>query len=631
MRRFLVWMTSLLFIVGCGSSNNFVSTPNNQGGNASTTTGTIGTQGGIILSADGSVSFQVEPGVFPADTIVTLTTSAPYARSGPQLTSNICQLQLDPAPPDSLDPPPQLTFLETDQLDLFPCQQRLFQGQPLPDFDPIPPNFFMPGQSFFGFDADNHLQLELPLLQEQQIFCTASQADPDQCQPSNEDLTPPPPPPGTTYIGREVVVNGVYVPGLSTVPIDRKHDPSDTLAVNSDTRVVDGATDCDIVVVHVFAQPGKETCECEIPPEMLVPPPTPAGYRSIGYTVVKNFVNVECTADLTRTPLESDITHISSRTVVVDSVTECDIVVGFDFEEIITGPPLIRQGTIDGGGGVIDLGDAAPVCLTFPPNSLPQPTLVTLELVQPIPLGQPLLWPQVELTLDPQPPLPLQNPPILHFKSAESLLAPIAIWHLTLDPGNVNGDPNPYGRLLPQPSRPNENGGISTLVPVPDGVFVVAKAKSCDIPASDLAPPATPAGHKYMGREVVCNFVYDDALSTLPLDRGPAPTDLIFIVSETTVVNGVVCDYIVAHYFEPNTNDQQCIPPAGFLTPPPAPPGTQLVGYDFVLNFKLLESTVSFTRAEKASDTNFIRSSTTIGPDGQICDFIVRFLYAPTN
>jgi hypothetical protein len=634
MRRFLFFVITLLFVVGCGSNNNdFVATNNNNQGSNSPGSGTIGTQGGTLFSADGSVSFRVEPGVFPVDTKVTLTTSAPYARSGPQLVSNICQLQLDPAPPDSLNPPPQLTFLQSqgDQSSLAPCQQRLIQGQSIPGSDPFPANFFMPGQSFFGFDGESHLQLELPLLKEQQVFCTASQVDVGQCQPSAQDLVPPPTPNGTVYIGTEVVVNGVYVPELSTVPIDRKHDPSDTLFVRSETRVVDNVTDCDIIVVHVFAQPGKETCECEIPPEMLVPPPTPAGYRPIGYTVVKNFVNVEDTTNLTRTPLESDITAIRSRTVVVNSVTECDIIVGFDFEQIIGGPSQTKQISIDSGGGVVDLDDAAPVCLLFPPGSLPQPTLVTLELVDPLLLDQTVLWPQVQITLDPQPPLPLQTPPILLFKNAQSLLDPFEICRLTEDPGSVDGSTDPYIRLLPQPTRGNEAGGISIPLPVPEGVFVVAKPKTCDIPASALAPPPTPVGQKYLGREVVCNFVYDTNLSTLPLDRGPAPTDQIFIVSETTVVNGVVCDYIVAHYFEPNVNDQQCIPPAGFLTPPPTPPGTQFVGFDFVLNFKLLDSTVAFNRVEKASDTNFIRSSTTVLGNGAICDFIVRFLYEPNN
>lgn len=593
-------------------------------------TGQIGAAGGTVMAADGSVSFQVQAGVLNQNTTVTLVTSQPYARSGPQLVGNICELRLDPQPTAQLDPPPVLSFLNTtgNQTSHAVCQRRNIEGQPVAGSDPVPPNFFLPGEAFFDFDPQGHPQLELPLLRESQIFCTSSILNPSACQPTDQSLQAPPTPPGLVYVGREVLVNGVYVKGLSTVPIDRKHASTDQLAVRSETRTVDGSVDCDIVVVHVFAQPGTEVCPCKVPPEMLVPPPTPPGFRPVGHGVVKNFVLVESSGDLKRLGKETDINVIRSRTVVVNNVTECDIIVGFDFEQIVTGPPVRNDKFVDSSGGEVDLGDAAPICLTFPAGSLPAQTQVSLELVEPFPTDNTVFWPRVQITLNPNPPAPLVNPPTLHFKQVRSL-DPIAIGCLQADPGNVQGQVDPHSRFLPQSSRENAGGGLSVALPVPGGTYAITKQKQCNPSAGALTPPPTPAGLKYLGREVVCDFVYQQTLSTLPLDRGPAPTDTIFIQSETVVVDGVACDIIVAHYFEPQANDQQCIPPANFLTPPAAPAGTRFVGFDASLNFKLVQTTVPLTRTEKSSDTNFVRSSSTVLPNGAVCDFIVRFLFEP--
>lgn len=624
-----------LMVAGCGGGggHSFQLPQGNNGvvpaGNVGPTTMVVGPAGGQVLSQDGTVQLNVPAGVFPANTTVTLTSTAPLARSGPEVVSNVCRLQVDPAPSSTLDPPPVLTFLNTtgDANSRAVCQQRGIQGNPLPSSDQPPTSFFLPGEGFFNFDSQGHPQLQLPLLRGDQTFCTASREDPGNCQPTQQALTPPPAPPGTTYIGREVVINGVYVPEFSTVPIDRNHDPTDALQVNSETRTSNGQTDCDIVVVHVFAQPGKETCPCVIPPEMLVPPPTPAGFRPVGHTVVKNFVAVEASGDLTRVGKETDITVIRSRTVVVNAVVECDIVVGFDFEQIVGGPPVRDDKTVDSTGGTLDLGEAAPVCLVFPPGSLPQPTLVSLELVPPDPNDNAIFWPRVRVTLDPVPAVPLPIPAELKFKQVRSL-APLDVVRRTNEPGTVSGSTDPFVRFLPRPTR-KCGAGLSTWLGRPGGVYAVAKRGPCRPSDAALMPPPAPPGTRYLGAEVVVDFVYQSGLSTLPLDRGPAPTDNIFITSETVVVDGVACDVIVAHYFEPQANDQMCPVPAGFLTPPPAPPGTRFVGHDLVLNFKLQQSTVPLDRASMGTDTSFIRSNSTVLPNGTLCDYIVRFLYEP--
>lgn len=64
--------------------------------------------------------------------------------------------------------------------------------------------------------------------------------------------------------------------------------------------------------------------------------------------------------------------------------------------------------------------------------------------------------------------------------------------------------------------------------------------------------PTTPEGYRYVGREVVQNFVYDEDLSNVPLDRPHSSQDLPFVQSQTTVVDFVTLwDIVVVHLFEP--------------------------------------------------------------------------------
>lgn len=71
------------------------------------------------------------------------------------------------------------------------------------------------------------------------------------------------------------------------------------------------------------------------------------------------------------------------------------------------------------------------------------------------------------------------------------------------------------------------------------------------IPEEMLVPPPTPEGYEYIGVEVVINQVYQERLSTVPLERAQKADDLVFVNSKTEVLdNRVVCDFIVTHLFE---------------------------------------------------------------------------------
>ncbi|MEW6282745.1 MAG: hypothetical protein AB1758_29310, partial [Candidatus Eremiobacterota bacterium] len=186
-------------------------------------------------------------------------------------------------------------------------------------------------------------------------------------------------------------------------------------------------------------------------------------------------------------------------------------------------------------------------------------------------------------------------------------------------------------------SRPLSTGGIRLVGHKLDGqyfqgaeLFVVKLPSTpCQPTAAALTPPPPPPGYRYSGREVVVDFVLDPRLTTLPGDRGPAATDRIFLYSETVVRDGVVCDVIVAHYYEPQNNDQRCLVPPGMLAPPPAPPGFRYVGFDVVVNFVLVDSTVPLEREERPTDVNFVTSQTTVGNFNAQCDIVVRHLFEP--
>ncbi len=74
-------------------------------------------------------------------------------------------------------------------------------------------------------------------------------------------------------------------------------------------------------------------------------------------------------------------------------------------------------------------------------------------------------------------------------------------------------------------------------------------------PVGYLNPPPNPC-FTYVGRQVITNFVFDEALSTLPIDYEPPPNGDEIMTSGTLVNQFVTCwDYIVTFFYVPQNCD----------------------------------------------------------------------------
>lgn len=153
----------------------------------------------------------------------------------------------------------------------------------------------------------------------------------ESCKPSEQMLTPQDPPDGFVYLGREVVINGVYNLDLSTAPLGRMHLADDLVMVSSSTKSSGGQVTCDIVVGHVFARADttKAMRECMPSWQQLDAPPAPQGFVYVGRDVV---INGEWSEQYSTVPLDrpespQDINRISSVTQVRDGETVCDVIV----------------------------------------------------------------------------------------------------------------------------------------------------------------------------------------------------------------------------------------------------------------------------------------------------------------
>ncbi len=164
------------------------------------------------------------------------------------------------------------------------------------------------------------------------VFEPASSAGTSEsCKPSEQMLTPQASPEGFVYLGREVVINGVYNLDLSTAPLGRMHLPDDMVMVSSSTTSSGGQVTCDIIVGHVFARTDATGAVQECMPswQQLDAPPAPPGFVYVGRDVV---INGEWSKQYSTVPLDrpespQDINRISSQTQVRDGETVCDVVV----------------------------------------------------------------------------------------------------------------------------------------------------------------------------------------------------------------------------------------------------------------------------------------------------------------
>jgi hypothetical protein len=145
-------------------------------------------------------------------------------------------------------------------------------------------------------------------------------------------------------VGRDVVINGQWDEGYSTVPLERPESPQEISEISSRTQVKDGATICDVIVRHLYAPIGQ--AGCPMPSNLYEIPRVPPCHRYVGYDVVVNHQLVQTSVPLDRPFSPNDVIHIESYTTVVDGVTQCDVIVGHTFEPVPC-PPCKTTVTCD--------------------------------------------------------------------------------------------------------------------------------------------------------------------------------------------------------------------------------------------------------------------------------------------
>jgi hypothetical protein len=165
------------------------------------------------------------------------------------------------------------------------------------------------------------------------VYARATATDaPQVCGPTTDELAPPPAPAGYVYVGRDVVINGVFDPERSTVPLERAESPQDLNIIRGHTQVQDAATHCDVIVRHLFAPISYSGCTA--PPELLQMPQVPPCHRYVGMDVVINHQLVNSTIPLERPWQATDVVHISAASTVVNGQLICDTIVAHTFEPI---------------------------------------------------------------------------------------------------------------------------------------------------------------------------------------------------------------------------------------------------------------------------------------------------------
>ncbi|MBN1583330.1 MAG: hypothetical protein JXA89_21655 [Anaerolineae bacterium] len=406
------------------------------------------------------------------------------------------------------------------------------------------------------------------------------------CMPPPEMMTPPPAPEGYAYVGTDVVVDSVYQSDLSTVPLTRPGSPQDMVYIDSETRTGDGATQCDIIVAHVFAPLASETSgvarPCEVNPEALEPPDTPAGYRYVGRSVM---VNNQIDEGLTTVPpardsQPTDLVDIRSSSTVSSGATECDMVITHVFEP----QPPGTTGTSSG-------------CT---------PSEAMLNEPQP-PASEGYVYLGREVVVN-------------GVYSLEYSTAPLGRPHSPQDVVMIS-------------SSTKTSGGVVVCDVIVGHVFAqvdqTGAAQDC-VPSWDVldAPPA-PAGYVYVGRDVVINGQWSEQFSTVPLERPESPQEISEVSSHTQVKDGVtICDVIVRHLYAP-IGHAGCPMPEEAYAMPPVPPCHRYVGYDVVVNHQLVQTSVPLDRPFSPNDVVQITSYTTAADGVTQCDVIVGHTFEP--
>jgi hypothetical protein len=172
---------------------------------------------------------------------------------------------------------------------------------------------------------------------------TDETGDTRDCAPAAEQLEAPAAPEGYVYVGRDVVIDGVWSERDSTVPLERPESPQDIQQICSQTRVKDGETVCDVIVRHLYAPISHSGCP--LPDDLYQIPTVPPCHRYVGYVVVVDAHLVQTSVPLDRPLRASDVVHITSYTKGSEGGTACDVIVGHVFEPIPCPPCQVTVGS----------------------------------------------------------------------------------------------------------------------------------------------------------------------------------------------------------------------------------------------------------------------------------------------
>ena len=198
-------------------------------------------------------------------------------------------------------------------------------------------------------------------------------------------------------------------------------------------------------------------------------------------------------------------------------------------------------------------------------------------------------------------------------------------------------DPFPYWQPQGQ-SYVNESGLLQLWLAVFSAYAATPPPKDpCQPTEKDLTPPPTPPGYTYLGVEVARDFVLDQGLSTAPPGR-PDPQvsgEIAIITRNDSVVKDFTakCDLIVVHIFVPQGKaGETCLENLEqIIAPPKMPPCYKYVGYDLVVNYRLVSSTISLGRPHSSKDVVSVSTMTRSRNGVLMCDIVVGHTFEPVN
>ena len=167
-------------------------------------------------------------------------------------------------------------------------------------------------------------------------FAAITYSDPN-VTPPKDLLTSPTPPSGYTYMGREVLVNGVQSQKQSNSSVVMWITPKAKIQVKSAVNAnPDMGKSNEVTVGHVYLPTTEASEKCEVDPKLLTPVSKPC-FKYVGYTVFINGRNAKRSYPLGRksTPYQMDTITYKQKTV--NNTAVCTILVSHILDA--TAPP----------------------------------------------------------------------------------------------------------------------------------------------------------------------------------------------------------------------------------------------------------------------------------------------------